>query len=635
MQASKVKADQKISTEFIEEVRNRLSEQRSVRRTLPDQGRLHIDRNLPFLCVYRRPSAGNDRGTGELITGEASYLLASGASRFRRDNSLMVKAIVEALSLKPGAFLIIEVWASEDPISIIDADNSRTAPSFRIHVPPGRPAVETIESMKSALGRIVVSKNRAKVSSEYSTRPWPKDLPALMSAQDLVKYNCYLIGVEISPIYREPESGELFPVVHTRIQRGLSIAIKQGAFEFSKKQTTIKPANYKALGRRAVVKAVWEVDQQLAVISQEIDFLLLVTPLNIEQSFRKFIRSRFEKEPVFYYRPVGFEPSVLKRKLYAIPFDRIEDPTLSSIFIDKLVELELKLSMIRDRNTRNFFFGSMQLYGEIDGELMSLAKRILNQLPPHSREAAGSKKVNAKYFAERARKEIELYRKILPEIPSRVVIRDDITGLMVSRGNLLIGARVKIPDTRMEALIQHEVGTHVLTYINGMNQPFQQLYCGLAGSDELQEGIAVLSEYLVGGLSAPRFRLLAGRVIAAGMLIEGASFRDTFKVLYQGYGFSQRTSYIITSRIYRSGGFTKDAIYLRGFVNLLDYIRNGGDLETLFVGKISMEDIPVIKELQIRKVLKPSLLVPGYLHDKEAITRVSDLKKGELIFNLI
>ena len=84
---------------------------------------------------------------------------------------------------------------------------------------------------------------------------------------------------------------------------------------------------------------------------------------------------------------------------------------------------------------------------------------------------------------------------------------------MVSNGNLFIGKRVKIPESRAEALIQHEVGTHVLTYINGKNQPFQQLYCGLSGCDELQEGLAVLSEYLVGGLSPPRLRLLAGRVI--------------------------------------------------------------------------------------------------------------------------
>ena len=81
---------------------------------------------------------------------------------------------------------------------------------------------------------------------------------------------------------------------------------------------------------------------------------------------------------------------------------------------------------------------------------------------------------------------------------------------MVSNGNLLIGRKAKIPASRVDALVQHEVGTHLLTYFNGRAQPFQMLYTGLAGYEEMQEGIAVLSEYLVDGLSVPRLRLLAG-----------------------------------------------------------------------------------------------------------------------------
>ena len=56
------------------------------------------------------------------------------------------------------------------------------------------------------------------------------------------------------------------------------MAFKKGAFEFSRKRTATKPESYKSLGRRAVVKSVWEVDQKLAEISNEIDFLMLVTP---------------------------------------------------------------------------------------------------------------------------------------------------------------------------------------------------------------------------------------------------------------------------------------------------------------------------------------------------------------------
>ena len=220
--------------------------------------------------------------------------------------------------------------------------------------------------------------------------------------------------MEVSPIYRDPGTNEIYPLVLKKIHRGVSRALKQGAYEFAHKRTTVRPTNYKSLGRRAVVKAVWEVDQKLASISNELDFLLLVTPVNIEQSWNKFKSCRFECEPVFYYRPIPVDPSVLKRKLYDIPFDRIEDPALSSVFHKKLVELEMKLSMLRDRYTRNFFYGSMQLYGEIDDQLAGLADRLLQQISPKSHEISGSRKINASAFAALAREEINFYRGICP-----------------------------------------------------------------------------------------------------------------------------------------------------------------------------------------------------------------------------
>ena len=59
---------------------------------------------------------------------------------------------------------------------------------------------------------------------------------------------------------------------------------------------------------------------------------------------------------------------------------------------------------------------------------------------------------------------------------------------MVSRGNLLVSARSRIPASRVEALIQHEVGTHVLTYHNGRAQKLRHLYTGLAGYDACRKG---------------------------------------------------------------------------------------------------------------------------------------------------
>jgi uncharacterized protein (TIGR02421 family) len=206
---------------------------------------------------------------------------------------------------------------------------------------------------------------------------------------------------------------------------------------------------------------------------------------------------------------------------------------------------------------------------------------------------------------------------------------------MVSNGNLLIGSRTKIPEERIEALIQHEVGTHVLTYLNGKAQPLRQLYIGLAGYEELQEGLAVLSEYLVGGLTRPRLRLLAARVVAAERLIKGASFVEVFRELNKDYGFERRTAFNIAVRTYRGGGLTKDAVYLHGLVQLIDYIKNGGALDTLLVGKISADHVAIVKELQWRKVLQPAPLQPRYLSDPQTINKLNDLRNGLTLVNLI
>jgi uncharacterized protein (TIGR02421 family) len=206
---------------------------------------------------------------------------------------------------------------------------------------------------------------------------------------------------------------------------------------------------------------------------------------------------------------------------------------------------------------------------------------------------------------------------------------------MVSRGNLLVSDQSQIPSSRVEALIQHEVGTHVLTYHNGRAQKMRHLYTGFAGYDALQEGLAVLAEHLVGGLSRPRLRLLAARVVAARLMVDGASFVETFRALDRGYGFARRTAFVITMRTYRSGGLTKDVVYLRGLLQILDYLARGGDLEPLFVGKIATQHLPVIRELRWRGVLTEPPLLPRYLSSADALDRLGKLRRGASVLQLI
>ncbi|MEZ4537092.1 MAG: DUF1704 domain-containing protein [Cyanobacteriota/Melainabacteria group bacterium] len=175
----------------------------------------------------------------------------------------------------------------------------------------------------------------------------------------------------------------------------------------------------------------------------------------------------------------------------------------------------------------------------------------------------------------------------------------------------------------------------MLTNYNGKAQPFRQLSAGLPGYDELQEPLAVLSEYLVGGLSNRRMRTLAMRVMAVHWLVEGASFVEVFRNFTKEYELHREISFSVAMRVFRGGGFTKDVVYLRGLLSLLDHLRHGLDIEMLYVGKFGLSYLPIIRELLWRNVLVPARLKPHFFQSEEAMKRLAKVREGATVMDLV
>ena len=88
-------------------------------------------------------------------------------------------------------------------------------------------------------------------------------------------------------------------------------------------------------------------------------------------------------------------------------------------------------------------------------------------------------------------------------------------------------------------------------------------------------------------------------------------------------------------RIFRGGGLVKDCIYLRGLLTVLDYLRNGGELEPLFVGKIAAKHIPIVRELQSRHVLDPPKFLPRYITRESCQERLQLVRQGLDVYELL
>ena len=621
-----------ISDRFVLSAIRRLEQGKSLRRPLQPWGRVHIERQLPFLISYRRPGGRDDPETHRLVLGEASYLLAPGDRKYHRKVAELVRGVAEVFAREFGAFLLIEVWAGEENPDPMEGVPERAG--FRIVRQRGCRLQSTVDVLDWGLGEIRVKGSQSEVEVENIAKVTPPSMLPLLTPSQTRDNPWYVLGLEVRPVFRDLPAGQDFPLVQRVLHRGIARALKRGIFEFARKRTSQRPAHYHALGRQRVVNAVWAVDRQLAEVSNTFDFLLQVTPVNTDEAWSRFRRLGYQVLPEFLSRPLPVDPATTKRRLFEVPIESIEDPTLAQLFRDQQAELDRKLTMLGDRGTSQFLYGSLALYGGVEEGLLSLANDILERIPPRTRdESHGS--IGAREFAGLAEEHVEQYRALHPELSCKVEVREDIVGLMVSRGSLLVGTDTKVPRSRIEALLAHEVGTHVVTYVNGGAQPFRQLYIGLPGYDELQEGLAVLAEYLVGGLSRPRLRLLAARVLATHKMVDGADFIEVFRELVRIHEFARRAAFNITMRIFRGGGLTKDAVYLRGLVALLEYLQRGGRIDPLIVGKVGLNHIPVIEELNWRKVLEPPLLRPRYLDDPVAANRLTDLKKGVTVMDLI
>jgi uncharacterized protein (TIGR02421 family) len=609
-------------------VRKHLKKNKIVKKALPGKGKIHLDGRMPFLCVYRELPDKKDEGIRNLINGTASYIIkGSMSSKEFKDLIFTVGKIQSEIF---HSFFFLELW-SED-VSKYKKLNLQESikPVFRVFSNDRTESdiISTLEVLKKSLANISVHKKPAFSELLFVKSVAPPKYESIISANDIKKINCHLAGLCIRPIYKNTFTGKFFPMILSSLSRQMIYALNRSFLEFTKKHTTHRAKHYFELGKRTFARYAMIADRKLAGLCDLYDFIVQISPINEAEALEEFRKNRCKKNPVFYYRPLNFNASEFKRELWNIDLEKIEDPALKNIFSSKREEIDIQISMMVNLDSPQFLYGSLQLYGNVSKKLSGFADKILGSFRV-KHNYTRNKKFNAVDFYKFVTDEFKYYSMEYPSFNPEVQISKDMySGILVSKNKLLIGYEFSIPFNRVNSLIQHEVGTHLLTYYNGLAQPFRQLHTGLSGYEELQEGLAVLSEYLSEGLTASRLRLLAARVKAAENMINGADFVEAYNYLIEKYNFSQSNAFTTVMRIYRGGGLTKDIIYLRGFLEILKYLENGGDIKPLFTGKISLSQISFIEELNMRSILKPVPLLPRYLKEKKSLKRLDELRNG-------
>ena len=585
---------------------------------IPIRNKLVFNKISPYIFVYREYEK-KDPMLADLVKSEYSYLLIRDRNF---DTSFWLPPIAQKLVEVFGACLIVEAWTA------IDAQQE----DVQVHV-TRKNALAIAQYLDKQIQTEGLASSVKMITGKKEKFP-PNEAP-LINIHDKKNNQVLYIGLSIHPSYLMDNRNQVLPIVLRQIREALSRSLSKTFFEFVRIHTSTKPTAFKISHPRELLPLVWEIDQKLGKESTRFDFLLLITPINTHEAWLQFKKDNYRKAPLFLYRPMPIDPDMVKRNLYNLPIEELYDPTIAYLFRDKRKELDWMMSMLSERGKEGFMLGSLQLFGNVSDKLLDKAKAILTITADDSLSRERDEDmVHAEEFATLAQQEINYLRTQDPHFNTTIRLRDDIYGVMVNQGVLNISKQYALPRQRVTALLQHEIGTHIVTYFNGKQQPFNLFRLGVPGYEKLQEGLAVLAEYMVDELTNDRLRVLAGRVVAVQHMLAGNHFIDTFSLLVEQYRFDKKTAFQMAMRVYRSGGLTKDALYLQGLIELVSYIREGNDIHLLTMGKIRKDYIPIVQELLFKGILKAPALTPRYL-TAPYMAKLEILKKNKGIFQMI
>ena len=585
-------------------------------------GRAHVDRPLPFLILHR--IADPLSLAAQVAVTSPNYVIWPRDSD--ADALATIQAIAQAARNGPRRVLLVSLYDLPRDLSLDPGEPKLEAFTARLSASDDRDAQAAAAKLTKALEAIEIDLRKCCV--EPVADAWFE--PGI---EDLVRRSSWLshMSLGLPQVYRIPGQDDVYPQLLHELGVNIFDALLQASHAFLAQISSDVPKSHRALGRSSFIDAARSVDRKLLRISTAFDFLLSVSPINSEQAYAQFKADKFGVEPVFRYRPLTVDPELAKRDLYAIDLRRVEDPVLEQLFTEKRRELDQQLTMLACRNTRDFPYVSMTLYGPVEPALLASALEILDHVPPGG---AGGEAIGADAICKAARSLVADYRKIDPTFTGRIDVRQDIpAGLMVSGRTLMISQSTRMPRHRLDALLQHEVSVHLLTCVNGDAQGLKIFRTGLAGYEGVQEGLGVFAEAAVGGLTPTRLRLLAARVVAVHAMIAGGGFVETFRLLRDHLG--SRMAFNVATRVYRSGGFTKDAIYLRGFQAVLAMLAAGNDLAPFWFGKIGVQHVTVIEELAARGLLQPPRSLPLFLARSDAQARIEKMRSGPALSTLI
>ena len=352
-------------------------------------------------------------------------------------------------------------------------------------------------------------------------------------------------------------------------------------------------------------KKLKSLDEKVCEIDRQIRLLAFINPQNLESQHELF-RTHPGYEPQFSYRKSDLDFTFLHAELKKLP--QI-DHLLTPLYQQKITELQQKLHLLESVDSADFPRCSGKVFGSVSS---GAYQRALKFVQNHQKKIRPD--TSEIWDAERSESELKKYLKQHHLGHWKIkILTDSVADIqVVKKGQIFLKKDAKFSQNRLQALLAHEVGTHVFRFENGKRQDLQLFARGTAGYLQTEEGLAIWNQNALGLNLGEKF-LMPAYLIIGIYWGQKMNFNDLFGYLKTHFELDDADAWKITTKVKRGvkngekGAFTKDALYFLGHEQVEDFFKKSGHISELYPGKISIRDLKILKKYDR---LKPGKWLP-------------------------
>ena len=360
------------------------------------------------------------------------------------------------------------------------------------------------------------------------------------------------------------------------------------------------------------LKRVEQIEVQWEEIEQSYRLVPYNTPLNLEEEKGNMLTAFAQHKPFnpnFVYKAFPYTPTTHIHNF--IKYLQPESNPIDALYF-QIAHRELLYIESIETHTPHLITGTTSLrYGLPTNALVMEASRILTA-------PSSSKPIETCCSPEAVVSQLQDVLQKLHLINWQVLTHKPMSAAMSVNHldkQLKINGAATFTASDIKRLQLHEIGVHILRGENGAYQPIRLFRSGFPSYLATEEGLAVYHEEQAGLLQLHTLKKYAARILAAHLSLN-QSLNDVFYAL-TNY-LDPPSAFDVVARAKRGftdtaqpGTHTKDIVYLQGYLDIKNHLKNNPeDYPLLFVGKIGIADLPLVRSLWEQQLLVSPKFLP-------------------------